>query len=209
MTEYSTQLCLQIPPPALRQAYLPKSHSQQFSLLIRTSTRPMGTESWQCFHAAFCTQYFVICFWGRAVGYGLNIALLVSKIYITLKVVIISDICWHILGKPSKHMERNTVNKIAHPKEPRHHRTKVVSICLQPKGFQGRANLCCHFLLPMASEKQGTRTWKDRKISLGSVHAGQHGQQVNLQEALSALLEPQLFPRCPKGAWIREEIRVN
>lgn len=111
MTEYSIQLCLQIPPPALRQAYLPKSHSQQFSLLIRMSTRPMGTGSWQCFHAAFCTQYFVICFLGRAVGYGLNIALLVSKIYITLKVVIISDICWHILGKPSKHMERNTVNK--------------------------------------------------------------------------------------------------
>lgn len=108
MTGHSTQLCLQI-LTSTKTGLATKISFSAIFLANQEAHQTMGAGSWQCLHAALCTQYFVICFWGKAVGYSLNIELLISKIYITLKLVIISDIFWYIWGKLSKHMERNTV----------------------------------------------------------------------------------------------------
>lgn len=153
----------------LRQAYLPKSHSQQFSLLIRKPIRPIGAGSWQCFHAAFCTQYFVICFWRKAVGCSLSCIAQVQNIH-HFK---ISNYFWYILaslGKAfkahgMKHSKRWPFQRSQDSMEQR-----CFQFAFNLKGL--RVSLCCYFLLLTASGEQWTWIWKSRKISLGSGHQG-------------------------------------
>lgn len=122
----STQLGLQV-LTSTKTGLATKTSFSAISLLIRRLTRPMGAGSWPRFHAAFCTQCFVICFLGESWGiqsehcialcseqypkYTSWIVKRISKIYISLKLVFFSDIFWHVWGKLSKHMGRNIISK--------------------------------------------------------------------------------------------------